>query len=83
MAHKALALAFSMIVVAAPVSASQDEPPPPPAPSAGPDAKYCMRVDPLTGSNIETIKCWTREKWADQGVDVDKEWSKEGVRVIG
>lgn len=78
MAHKALILAFSMMIAAAPVSAAQDEPA---APSAGPDAKYCLRVD-VTGSNVEITRCWTREKWAEQGVDVDKEWAKEGVRVI-
>ena len=83
MAHKALVVAFSMIVATSAVSASQPEPAPPVAPAGTPDTKYCMRVDPLTGSNIETVRCWTREKWAEQGVDVDKEWPKEGVRVIG
>ena len=53
------------------------------APAAGPDAKYCLRVEAFTGSRIETVRCWTREKWAEQGVDVDKEWAKEGVEVKG
>jgi hypothetical protein len=83
MAYKQMAVALSMIVVPLPVSAEPPEPAPmAAAPAAGPGAKYCLRVDPFTGSRIETIKCWTREKWADQGVDVDKEWAKEGVRVI-
>jgi hypothetical protein len=84
MAHKALAVALSMMVATSPVLASQPESPPTtPAPAGNADTRYCLRVDPLTGSNIETIRCWTREKWAEQGVDVDKEWAKEGVRVIG
>jgi hypothetical protein len=82
MARIALVAALGMIV-ATPIAATQpEEMPVAGAPAAGPGARYCMKVDPLTGSNIETIKCWTREKWAEQGVDVDKEWAKEGVRVI-
>ncbi|MDP9423165.1 MAG: hypothetical protein M3Q19_10080 [Pseudomonadota bacterium] len=84
MAQKLFAVALSLIAVASPIPAAQpDLPPTTGAPAAGPDAKYCMKVDPLTGSNIERTRCWTREKWAEQGVDVDKEWAKEGVRVIG
>jgi hypothetical protein len=41
-----------------------------------------MHLEPFTGSLIETTRCWTRAQWAEQGVDVDKEWSKEGVAVI-
>ncbi|HYE28646.1 MAG TPA: hypothetical protein VEA61_10480 [Allosphingosinicella sp.] len=52
------------------------------APAAGPDARYCLRVEPVTGSRVERIRCWTRERWAGLGVDVDREWAKEGVRVI-
>ncbi len=82
MALKILAAAFTLIAAASPSSATQPEPMPPTvAPPGGPDTRYCMRVE-LTGTRIEPVKCWTREKWADQGVDVDKEWPKEGVRVI-
>jgi hypothetical protein len=52
------------------------------APSAGPDARYCLRVEPVTGSRVERVRCWTRERWAGMGVDLDREWAKEGVRVI-
>ena len=52
------------------------------APADTPQTKYCLRVDPITGSNVETIQCWTREEWAEQGVDVDKEWAKNGIRAI-
>jgi uncharacterized protein YjhX (UPF0386 family) len=41
-----------------------------------------MRVEPQTGSRIESVECWTREEWAAGGVDVDKDWPKEGVRVL-
>ncbi|MFL6723433.1 MAG: hypothetical protein ACJ8E4_08285 [Sphingomicrobium sp.] len=83
MAHKALVALFSMIVAAAPASASNDDPAVMGAPAGNADTRYCMRVDPFTGSHIETIKCWTREQWAEQGVDVDKEWAKDGVAVRG
>ncbi len=83
MALKLSAIALSLIVVAAsPLPAVQSETDVGAgAPEAGPDALYCLRVDPLTGSRIERIKCWTREHWADQGVDVDKAWAKDGVAV--
>lgn len=84
MALKLSAFALSLIIAAAPLSAAQPEMDAGAgAPAAGPDAKYCLRVDPFTGSRIETIQCWTREQWVDQGVDVDKEWAKEGVAVKG
>lgn len=85
MALKQLAVALSLVIGVPPLAAAQPETDAMvmTAPEAGPGAKYCLKVDPLTGSNIETIRCWTREKWAAQGVDVDREWAKEGVRVIG
>ena len=53
------------------------------APAGTRDTKYCMRVEAPTGSRIEPVRCWTREEWADQGVDVDHDWPKEGVTTIG
>lgn len=82
MASKALTIMLGLILATSPSLASQPEPPTTPAPAGNADTRYCLRVD-FTGSNIERTRCWTREKWADQGVDVDKEWEKEGVRVIG
>jgi hypothetical protein len=87
MAHKELIFALSMIVTASPVLAAQlaaDEngTPATAAPAGGPDTRYCMRVEPQTGSRIESVECWTREEWAAGGVDVDKDWPKEGVRVL-
>ena len=84
MSHRKLAVAFSLIVVAAsPVlaqSAGRDSMDG--APAAGPEARYCLRVAPLTGTLVERVRCWTREQWVEQGVDVDKEWAREGVTVI-
>ena len=53
------------------------------APAGSPTTRYCLRVDPPTGSRIETIQCRTREGWAELDVDVDQEWADNGVRVIG
>lgn len=52
------------------------------APGGNADTKYCMRVEAVTGSRLERVKCWTRQGWAEKGVDVDKDWGKEGVRII-
>lgn len=82
MAHSATLAASALIIAATPVSASID-PPPSTAPPGNPGTLYCMHVDPITGSNVQTTQCWTRDEWADQGVDVDKEWGKNGVRTIG
>jgi uncharacterized protein YjhX (UPF0386 family) len=41
-----------------------------------------MRVERITGSRVEPVRCWTRQMWAEQGVDVDKDWAKEGVAVL-
>ena len=84
MSHKKLALNFSLIVVAvSPVPAqSAERDSMAGAPAAGPEARYCLRVEPITGTLIERVRCWTRGQWAEQGVDVDKEWAKEGVTVI-
>jgi hypothetical protein len=83
MAHKILLVAFSMIVATSSVSAAQPEPVPIAAPTGSVDTKYCLHVDPFTGSNIETIQCWTRDEWAEQDVDVDQAWARDGVKVIG
>jgi hypothetical protein len=78
-----LALTFGLIVAASPAlaqpSGRNDMSG---APAAGPDARYCLRVEPLTGTLVERVRCWTREQWVEQGVDVDKEWAREGVSVI-
>ena len=75
MAHVKLLLTLS-VLVAAPSLAQ-------PAPPGTAQTKYCMRVGSITGSNIERIYCWTRDQWAEQGVDVDAEWPREGIKTIG
>jgi hypothetical protein len=90
MAHKLVIGALSMIAATSPLSAQPDtgplEPrlhpsPTTPAPPGTPNTQYCMRVT-LTGNVAEPVRCWTREEWAEQGVDVDQEWRKEGVAVV-
>jgi hypothetical protein len=54
----------------------------PAAPPGGAETRYCLRVDPVIGTRIETIQCRTREDWAELDVNVDKEWAENGVRVI-
>jgi hypothetical protein len=52
------------------------------APPGTPTTRYCLKVDPLPGSKIETVECMTREEWANLEIDVDAEWAANGVRVI-
>ena len=70
-------LAFGVIAAAAPAVAQDRTAPPETA-----DTRYCMKIE-TTGNVVQRVKCWTREQWAEQGVDVDKDWPREGVRVLG
>lgn len=80
MARKQLKIALGALVIMATPAVAQDMGP---APSGTPDTKYCMRIEPPTGSRTERVECWTRWEWLDQGVDVDRDWPKEGVTVVG
>jgi len=80
MAYKALVAALSLVMAAA--AAANTQPAPPAAPPGDARTIYCMRVEPHTGSRIETVECWTREEWALGDVDVDKDWAENGVRVL-
>jgi len=82
MAHKELIVALAMIAAASPLSATSPQPSADPAPSGTPETRYCLRVEPVIGSHIETIQCWTRDEWAAKEVNVDEEWAREGVAVI-
>ncbi len=83
MAYKRCVVALSMIVAAPLVAAAPPEPTHEAgAPMATANASYCLRVEPITGSRMETIRCETREAWAELDVDVDQEWADNGVRVI-
>lgn len=79
MTYKDLIVPLSMMVASLPLQ--------PTAPQTGAPAgtaltRYCLRVDPITGSRMETVQCRTREEWAELDVDVDQEWATNGVRVI-
>jgi hypothetical protein len=78
MAHQ-LVIALSLIAAA---QTPPTEPPATAAPQGTPTTRYCLRVDPLIGSRIETVQCMTRNEWAALQIDVDEEWAANGVRVI-
>ncbi len=80
MALNELVVALSLISAALPTTAGSNDRGP--APEGTPTTRYCLRVDPIIGTRIETIQCRTREEWADLDVDVDQEWAENGVRVI-
>ena len=71
--------ALGLIAAAAPVVAADEVRM---APAGTADTRYCMKVE-MTGYVAQRVKCWTREQWAEQGVDVDKDWPREGVRTLG
>jgi hypothetical protein len=84
MATRKLLLVLSVIAAASPLSAATEgRTRTTTAPAGTPETRYCMWIEAVTGTLIEQVKCWTREEWARQGVDVDREWAKEGVRTIG
>ena len=84
MALKELAAALALLAAASPVPAAIHEPGTPTgAPAGTPDTLYCMHIEAVTGTRLEEVKCWTRAEWAENGVDVDKDWAREGVSVIG
>jgi len=83
MAYKALVIALAAIVAGSAGATPNAEARPATAPPGTPETRYCMRIEAMTGSRIEEVRCWTRAEWAEQEVDVDKDWPKEGVRVIG
>ena len=69
--------AASLVAAASPALARQDDPAMPAgAPAASEGALYCLRVEPITGSRIETIRCETRQEWILLGVDLDRDWAK-------
>jgi len=85
MANKYLLIALGLAVAATPASVAAQfaDPPLKISADAAADSKlYCMHVD-ITGTVAERVECWTRAEWADQGVDVDKEYPKNGVRTLG
>ena len=83
MMHKGLIAVLGIIVAASPVAASQpDLTPATGAPPGTPATRYCLRVEPSPAAASRRSNAGPANEWADQGVDVDKEWAKEGVRVL-
>jgi hypothetical protein len=41
-------------------------------PATPDNAKYCVEVEPPTGSRLNMTQCKTRAEWAKEGVDVDQ-----------
>ena len=80
MAFKEL-VALTLLTAASPVTATVQEPAG--APAGNPNTLYRMHIEAVTGSRLGEVKCWTRAEWAERGVDVDKDWAREGVSVIG
>ena len=78
MAPTRFAVILGMVLATMPLAPAQAQ-----APAGTASTRYCLRVDPITGSRIETIQCRTRDDWASLDVDVDQEWAENGVRVIG
>lgn len=83
MAWKQLALTASLMA-SAPALASLSGPEQgQAAPAASESARYCLRIEAVTGTRVERVLCLTRAEWIEQDVDLDKEWPRDGVRVIG
>ena len=85
MAARTFAITLSIALAALappPLAASENRNAGETAPAGTAETRYCMRVAEPTGSRIERVRCWTRARWAEQGVDVDADWPREGVRVI-
>ena len=82
MVRNSLITTLSILAASPLAAANRDVPPSAPAPPGGPATLYCLHVT-ITGNIAEPVECWTRDEWADQGVDVDREWAKNGVRTLG
>lgn len=82
MAYPSILAAIAVITATSTAAASTADPTTAPSPSDSAWTRYCMKVEPITGSRVETVECWTRAEWTEQGVDLDKDWAKEGVSII-
>ena len=87
MAWKNILLASILMTGAVPAAASQtdrsDDAMTAAAPEAPEGALYCLKMEPITGTRIGSVLCWTRQQWAENDVDLDKAWAEDGVEVIG
>jgi len=69
MALKGLIVALSFFAATSAAASQTTEQRPATAPPGNAQTRYCMHIEPITGSRMPS--------------DVDQEWPKEGVRVIG
>jgi hypothetical protein len=87
MAWKRILLASVLAAGAVPIAASQSDQPYEAAVTGAPDAPegalYCLKMEPITGTRIGSVLCWTRQEWAENDIDLDKAWAEDGVEVIG
>jgi hypothetical protein len=86
MTRMGLAVALTAMIAASGASAASlqwEQGASPSAPAGSETTRYCLRVDPITGSRMETVQCYTRAEWAQLEVDVDKEWAANGVKTLG
>jgi hypothetical protein len=82
MTLQGLAVTLSIGMTALTLTPAAAQPTSTGAPAGTPTTRYCLRVDPITGSRLETIQCRTRADWASLEVDVDQEWAENGVKVL-
>jgi hypothetical protein len=83
MACKELIAALTIIAASSAASAASLQAAPEAGAPTGSDAtRYCLRVEPATGSRMETVQCFTRNEWAALEVDIDAEWAENGVKVL-
>ena len=87
MAWKQILLASILIAGVVPAAASQTDPNDDGVTARAPDAPegalYCLKMEPITGTRIGSVLCWTRQEWSDNDIDLDKAWAEDGVEVIG
>ncbi len=68
MAHRTIALALTIALAASPAFAAGQSG----KASENGEKKYCLQVEPVTGSRIIRQECKTKEQWAREGVEVGK-----------
>ena len=87
MAWKRILLASVLAAGAVPIAASQSDHHQDAVTVGAPDAPegalYCLKMEPITGTRIGSVLCWTRQEWAENDIDLDKAWAEDGVEVIG
>jgi hypothetical protein len=60
---------LSLILAATPVSAADHAAK---RTATTDQTKYCIQMEPTTGSRISTTECRTKDEWSRLGVDIDE-----------